>query len=159
MIQHINLQTNSSTLGAADLSQILQVSRATLSRWVARGCPVQKDKASRKYLFNLKDVVNWLDQEGDLKTSRGFPTHRQRKRYWIFDWEGRYGECVSGSRNAYNSLTYYGRNEFYRARACAVDASGNEYIAYGGKLRRYNPCLHKDDIDWDDSDIEKPECE
>jgi hypothetical protein len=159
MTTQINSQTDSRNVSSADLSRILQVSRATLSRWIARGCPFQKEKESRKYLFNLNDVVNWLDQEGDVKTSRGFPAQRQLKRYWIFDWEGRYGECVSGSQNAYKSLTYYGREEFYRARACAVDAAGNKYIAYGGKLRRYNPGLHKDDIDWDESDMEKPECE
>jgi hypothetical protein len=119
------------------------------------GGPFPEDPHSRKYLFNLSKVENWLSQTCEQKTSPGLPSCRRLKRYWIFDWEGRYVETVSGSRNAYESLSYYGRDEFYRSRACAVDETDKEYIAYGGKLRRYNPCLHKDDIQWDESDIEE----
>jgi hypothetical protein len=160
MMSQINSsQTTVDNLSSTNLSRILQVSRATLSRWVQRGCPFQKEENSREHQFNLNAVLNWIDQECHGKTFRSLPTRRQLKRYWIFDWEGRYKECVSGSHNAYKSLTYFGRDEFYRARACAVDASGIEYVAYGGKLRRYNPRFHKDDIEWDESDIEMPESE
>lgn len=150
-------QKDPSKLSSHDLSRILQISRATISRWIAGGCPFQKEEHSRRYLFNLSDVENWLNRKDKQQTSRGFPSRRRLKQYWIFDWEGRYVDTVSGSQNAYESITWWGRNESYRARACAVDATGNDYIAYGGKLRRYDPYLHKDDIEWDESYVKVSE--
>lgn len=148
-------QNDPNKLNSHDLSSTLKISRATISRWIAGGCPFQEDPHSRKHLFNLNEVENWLNRKCEQKTSHGSPSHRQLKRYWIFNWEGKYKETVSGSQNAYESLIYYGRDEYYSARSCAIDVAGKEYIAYGGKLRLYNSCLQKDEIDWDESSIER----
>ncbi len=141
------------------LSQILKISRATISRWIAGGCPFQETPHSRKYLFSLSDVENWLNRTCEPKTSRGTPSRRHLKQYWIFNWEGRYKETVWGSKRAYESLICYGRDEYYKARSCAIDDSCREYIAYGGKLRLYNSIRQSDEIDWDESLIDTSEYE
>jgi hypothetical protein len=151
------LDTNK--LNTHDLSRTLNISRATISRWIAGGCPFQEDPLSRKHLFNLNEVETWLNRKCEQKTSRGSPSRRKLKRYWIFDCGGRCREMVSGSRNAYESLSYFGRDERYKSRSCAVDAAGKEYIAYGGKLRLYNSWRHKDEITWYEFDAEETEAD
>ncbi len=142
------------TMDARTVCRIWAVSRATLSRWVTMGCPVVMLPGNpRKQGFIPDEVKTWLGQKELPTTSRGFPSRRFIKQYWIFDWDGMYVETAWGSRKACQALMKIGRDPDTPFRPCAIDNQKNQYIAYGGKLRRYNPRRHHY-IDWNQSEFE-----
>jgi hypothetical protein len=99
------------------LSEHLKVSRASISRWVASGCPHTVRRS--RFVFDIDQVKAWRQA--------------RLKRYHVFDAAGYYHGVAVGSANLIARLKAF---RVSTHRPYGVDDSGVIHFIYSGKLRR-----------------------
>jgi len=100
------------------LSEHFKVSKATVSRWVASGCPHTVRRS--RFQFDLEAVQAWRQA--------------RLKRYHVFDASGHCHGVASGSADLIARLKGFPVSE--HSRPYGVDDSGVIHFIYSGKLRK-----------------------
>lgn len=124
----------SKLLNTKEISRLYEISRSTLSRWVARGCPHQIIE-SRHY-FNSELVNPWLKINLDqTKSTPCLKSLRKLKRYEAFTKSGNFHSTVFGCKNLQAVLkTMEPDDSLY---PYGVDIDGYVFFFYSGKLRKH----------------------
>jgi hypothetical protein len=112
------------------------ISRSTLSRWVARGCPYQKN--ANQYVFCINEVAEWIKKNKDPEISESLCLKSRRilKLYHVFSCSGDYqGEVLRSIKLIARLKTF---DAFEHHHPYGVDETGQVYFIYSGKLRKHD---------------------
>lgn len=123
------------TMKTKETANHFGISKTTLCRWVARGCP--HEKIADQHIFCLEKVEEWIkiNKNPDATGSYQLKSRRALKRYQVFTVNSKYIGEVYGSKALTLQLKQLeSRDHFY---PFGVDEQGFVYFVYSGKLRKH----------------------
>jgi predicted DNA-binding transcriptional regulator AlpA len=120
-------------LNTKEIAAVFGISRSTLSRWVERGCPHQKE--ANQQVFCLKEVEEWMEKNKDPESNL-LKSRRSLKRYHVFNCDGYYKGEVMGSAKLIAQLKKFEAFDHYHPYG--IDENGFIYYIYSGKLRKHD---------------------